>query len=91
MKKKVQFNTKLSKPMKIVWRQYKAMIIESFGNRSSTTALFIPMKPEYVIQFMSRIRMLLCKLLGDLNMFTIIPTIRNEEDSTLGILITKSE
>lgn len=91
MKKNVKFTTKLNKHMKVIWRQYKTLIVESFGNNNSTMALFIPLKPEYAIQFMTRIRMLLCKLLGSIESFTITPSIRPEEGNTLGILITKNE
>jgi len=95
-KVKNEFKTsKLDKPMKIIWRQYREIIRNNFEDKLikivnkqiESFDLFIPMQPYYSIWLMSRIRKLLFKVVNGIGKLDIKPYIRPSEDEKLGILI----
>lgn len=103
MKNTVKFTqtTKLSKPMKIAWRDCKRTIKKYFAlyffnmkkEESENGSLkdfdvFIPMNPIYIIQFMSLIRKMLFKFSYDKNArIELVPYIRPSDNTEIGILI----
>jgi len=87
-------SSKLDKPMKIVWRQYREIIKNNFEKKLMKVCtkqiesfdLFIPIRPYYSIWLMSRIRKLLFKAVNGIGKLDIKPYIRPSEDEKLGIL-----
>ena len=88
-------SSKLDKPMKIIWRQYREIIRNNFeikltkvlNKQIESFDLFIPMKPYYSIWLINRIRKLLFKAVNGIGKLDIKPSIRPNEDEKLGILI----